>query len=121
MDNIKRKSKTTLSIVKPYKVKLKVIMVRKSKFRSSSRVEVKIERGNGFYGSWFTGTVVRWVSSDKLLIRSKNLNVNPTVVSLHHLRPVPPGERLGVEDWRQGGGVPQTAVVGGPHQRSFRE
>jgi len=74
--------------VKPYKVK---VMVPKPKFNQGSAVEVSIERG-----SWFPGTVVRWVSPDKLLVEYGDLDVKPTVVRLHQLRPVPTPES---DDW----------------------
>lgn len=66
-------------------------MVPKPKFNRGSAVEVSIEPG-----SWFPGTVVRWASHDKLLVEFGDLDVKPTVVHLHQLRPVPTPES---DDW----------------------
>jgi hypothetical protein len=71
-------------------------MVRKFKFDPGNKVEVSIYRGIGIYCSWFTATIVKWVSSDKLLVEYGDLDVKPTVVGPHQLRPVPTPESV---DW----------------------
>ncbi|XP_058732824.1 uncharacterized protein LOC131604400 [Vicia villosa] len=64
-------------------------MVPKPKFKPGDTVEVSIDRGGGVYGSWFTATIIRWISSDKILIQYRYLYVAETVVRLHQIRPVP--------------------------------
>ncbi|AES87283.2 agenet domain protein [Medicago truncatula] len=71
-------------------------MVGKFKFHPGNKVEVSIDHGIGIYCSWFTATIVKWVSSDKLLVEYDDVDVKPTTVGLHQLRPVPTPES---DDW----------------------
>jgi hypothetical protein len=61
-----------------------------------NKVEVSINHGSGIYGSWFPATIIRWFSSDLLLVQYDDMDVKPTVVGLHQLRPVPTPES---DDW----------------------
>jgi len=72
-------------------------MVPKFEFNPCNKVEVSIDRGSrgGIYGLWFTATIVRCISADKFLVKYNHLNMSPTVVGVHQLRPVP----LSVRDW----------------------
>jgi hypothetical protein len=53
-----------------------------------NKVEVSIDRGSGISCSWFPANIIRWFSSDILLVYD-DMDVKPTVVGLHLLRPVP--------------------------------
>ncbi|XP_061361441.1 protein AGENET DOMAIN (AGD)-CONTAINING P1 [Gastrolobium bilobum] len=79
-----------------------------SKSSSSSSVSAPFKRGSvvevssddeGFRGSWFSGTVVRRIASDKFMVEYDNLMADEQsskrlkeVISLHQLRPLPPAE-----------------------------
>ncbi|XP_039689640.1 protein AGENET DOMAIN (AGD)-CONTAINING P1 [Medicago truncatula] len=71
-------------------------MVEKFKFDPGNKVEVSNDCSGGIYRSWFTATIIRWFSSDKLLVEFDDEDVKPTVVGLHQLRPVP---TLEIDDW----------------------
>jgi len=71
-------------------------MVRKFTFDPGNKVEVSIDCSSGIYYLWFTATIVKWVSSDKLLVEYDDMDLKPTTVGLHQLRPVPTPES---DDW----------------------
>jgi len=60
-------------------------MVQKFKFNPGNKVEVNIDHGSGIYGSWFTATIIRWLSSDELLVEYDDMDVKPTIFGLHQL------------------------------------
>jgi len=64
-------------------------MVREFNFGRGSDVEVSIDHGEGLYGSWFTARIVKDISFDKFLVEYYDLDVEPTVVQVHQLRPEP--------------------------------
>lgn len=64
------------------------------KFKPGDTVEVSIDRGGGLYASWFPATIVRWISSDKILIPYHYLCVPLTVARLHQIRPVPTSDTI---------------------------
>ncbi|KAL2998744.1 hypothetical protein AAZX31_09G118900 [Glycine max] len=58
---------------------------------------IVFEPGSAVYfiiygGSWFSGTIIGCVDSDRFLVQYRRNSVESTVVSLHQLRPLPPPE-----------------------------
>ncbi|KAL2561175.1 hypothetical protein AAZV13_20G066100 [Glycine max] len=67
-------------------------------FKPGTAVEVSSE-DDGFRGSWFTGTVIRRLASERFLVEYDNLLADDKttkklreVLGLRHLRPLPPTE-----------------------------
>jgi hypothetical protein len=56
---------------------------------SGNKVEVSIDRNSGISCSWFPATIIKWFSSDILLVQYDDMDVKPTVVGRHQIQPVP--------------------------------